>query len=51
MSMDKEKPLEDWTLKECKDRCEKEEFCRYCPLASLCDEWGFGIPKVWPLGG
>lgn len=49
--MGENKPLEDWTLKECKEYCENESCCSNCPLIGLCDEWGFGTPQNWALGG
>ena len=49
--MAEKKPLKDWTLGECKECCEKQDTCRNCPLAGLCDEWGLGEPKDWLLGG
>lgn len=48
--MDEKKPLEDWTLKECKECCEKTDYCNNCPLFYLCDEWGLGTPRYWELG-
>jgi len=48
---DEKKPLKNWTLGECKEYCENERHCIDCPLISLCDEWGFGTPQNWPLGG
>lgn len=49
--MNGNKPLEEWTLKECKDLCEITIDCPNCPLARVCGECGFGIPEEWPIGG
>lgn len=49
--MDENKPLEEWTLKECKELCEVTTDCQNCPLARICGENGFGIPEGWQIGG
>lgn len=49
--MDEKKPLEDWTLGECKAYCKGTLDCPNCPLAKVCGEHGFGLPENWPIGG
>lgn len=50
--MDEKRPVEEWTLAECKKWCEKQADCTGCILAGkLCGEYGLEPPYKWPIGG